>query len=712
MTADDWITLDQRRDQSCSEPGRELSYDIQNSQLVDEYAAYRWQISETIFSAALSTSFLSDSQVDRLGGAAGLGPTVALQAIQVYGDSEGGFLVDVYAWDDVSHGGPHSWVAGDRRPGFWYKSWTRPVSTPCTAPGAQIADLAGSIDFVDGHLHNDNCSWTITCPLTGGSPVLLFTAFDIEENRDYVRVFSGADANGGSSAQLAELTGAGSPGPYIASSHSMHVQFNADGSIDSGGFRAHYHCHGALQGLLSSDAYTLPGHTGHVQTGQFEAAPDYPNRKESNVPGVGSWGGTCTCPNGQVYQVGDNKDSCSSLACVNGVSGDCNQTNPGGDGVRVTCDFEAMENITTTAIELSGIFQADRTGPHVFEITSELESGLWIAQHEKGALDAGPVAVNSNAVSVGSHGEASRTYSNSFCDTGLGRCTPYQWTTLSTLDSPGCWASCSQFGDFCVNLDTQPWLQIDLGAVKSVAGVITQAGCEANNGEFTAAYVGQFTVSYALDFAAPTVLCREFTEQQQCSQDHCAWEADEYESGTMPAPMTLGLEVVAYSRAGWNITVGDSTGTIWKHIPATNEIQMSAGHWHGEPPVECLDGQCPAGTEYTLRRPARCDEKPCVDITVAESCLDTGRCAWQTRCEDNFVAVPGTFTGELGDNYTYAIFPEAITARFVRINMLQWGGNSLAVIRADVVLKDWGDGAYFGTAAGPQARIEERTTEF
>jgi len=40
---------------------------------------------------------------------------------------------------------------------------------------------------------------------------------------------------------------------------------------------------------------------------------------------VGVWGGTCTCPNGGVYLVGDNQDSCGSLACIGGTKGTCNR---------------------------------------------------------------------------------------------------------------------------------------------------------------------------------------------------------------------------------------------------------------------------------------------------------------------------------------------------------------------------------------------------
>ena len=60
------------------------------------------------------------------------------------------------------------------------------------------------------------------------------------------------------------------------------------------------------------------------------------NVVEYNVPGIGGWGGTCTCADGQVYQVGDT-GGCAAIACINGLSGPCSNNNPGGAGVRVTC---------------------------------------------------------------------------------------------------------------------------------------------------------------------------------------------------------------------------------------------------------------------------------------------------------------------------------------------------------------------------------------
>ena len=53
--------------------------------------------------------------------------------------------------------------------------------------------------------------------------------------------------------------------------------------------------------------------------------------------GVGGWGGACTCPNGETYQVGDNNDRCDSLACVGGTSGTCNSKGGPWSNRKVIC---------------------------------------------------------------------------------------------------------------------------------------------------------------------------------------------------------------------------------------------------------------------------------------------------------------------------------------------------------------------------------------
>eukprot|EP01043_Picozoa_sp_COSAG02_P024811 COSAG02_NODE_1371_length_13018_cov_6.783265_2_plen_789_part_00 len=130
---------------------------------------------------------------------------------------------------------------------------TGSTQEPCSAAGAALTAVSGSLDFFDGHADGDVCSWMITCPATGGTPVLVFTDFDTEANYDWVDVYSGSDASGGLSTRLAHLSGAGlssigSPGPYSAWTHTMYVRFSADQSIGGQGFVAQYNCHGGEAG--------------------------------------------------------------------------------------------------------------------------------------------------------------------------------------------------------------------------------------------------------------------------------------------------------------------------------------------------------------------------------------------------------------------------------------------------------------------------------
>ena len=61
------------------------------------------------------------------------------------------------------------------------------------------------------------------------------------------------------------------------------------------------------------------------------------NLLEHNIQDVGGWSGTCTCPNGQQYKVGDNHNGCRSLACIGGVSSGCSKHDRSGLRKRVTC---------------------------------------------------------------------------------------------------------------------------------------------------------------------------------------------------------------------------------------------------------------------------------------------------------------------------------------------------------------------------------------
>ena len=136
---------------------------------------------------------------------------------------------DSYSWTPTS---PQAAV-GSRR-ALQGDGYAGASSEPCSPAGARLDDKSGSLDFFDGHADGDVCSWTITCPPSGGTPVLVFSEFDTERGYDFVDVFSGADASGGASTRLAHLSGAGlgaidSPGPYSARTHTMTVRFTADG---------------------------------------------------------------------------------------------------------------------------------------------------------------------------------------------------------------------------------------------------------------------------------------------------------------------------------------------------------------------------------------------------------------------------------------------------------------------------------------------------
>merc|ERR1719499_1451179 len=95
------------------------------------------------------------------------------------------------------------------------------------------------------------------------------------------------------------------------------------------------------------------------------------NIVEDNARRVGTWGGSCTCPDGSVYQVGDNHDACGSLACIGGVSGSCNRRSGIWSRRKVTCATDVVSvDLDDPAIEMpvkegewhSANFVAEGTG--------------------------------------------------------------------------------------------------------------------------------------------------------------------------------------------------------------------------------------------------------------------------------------------------------------------------------------------------------------
>ena len=62
------------------------------------------------------------------------------------------------------------------------------------------------------------------------------------------------------------------------------------------------------------------------------------NIVQNYVDSAGAWGGTCLCPDGNSYQVGDDGDSCGSLACVNGAMLNCNRMDGEWSNRKVICE--------------------------------------------------------------------------------------------------------------------------------------------------------------------------------------------------------------------------------------------------------------------------------------------------------------------------------------------------------------------------------------
>ena len=67
-----------------------------------------------------------------------------------------------------------------------------------------------------------------------------------------------------------------------------------------------------------------------------------------NAAGVGTFGGSCTCPSGAVYQVGAIGTDCSTLACAGGTAGVCSKAAGVWSGRSVTCGGAGAALVRTT----------------------------------------------------------------------------------------------------------------------------------------------------------------------------------------------------------------------------------------------------------------------------------------------------------------------------------------------------------------------------
>ena len=84
---------------------------------------------------------------------------------------------------------------------------------------------------------NANCSWHLAGTSEPNRQVqLFFSSFDLEQGRDWVRVYDGASAG----EPLHSLTGTSLPGAVLSTAGSLLVTFSSDGVVGGEGFEASY----------------------------------------------------------------------------------------------------------------------------------------------------------------------------------------------------------------------------------------------------------------------------------------------------------------------------------------------------------------------------------------------------------------------------------------------------------------------------------------
>jgi cubilin len=106
-----------------------------------------------------------------------------------------------------------------------------PVAT-CASSGTIYTTLSGPVLDGEGYYSNNAvCSWLIS---TGTRITLTFSQFSTEAGYDHVHVYDGSS----SGYLLRVLDGNAIPGPIVATSGSMFIEFSSDFSVTSEGFSA------------------------------------------------------------------------------------------------------------------------------------------------------------------------------------------------------------------------------------------------------------------------------------------------------------------------------------------------------------------------------------------------------------------------------------------------------------------------------------------
>ncbi len=189
--------------------------------------------------------------------------------------------------------------------------------------------------YDDGH----DCNWLLMCD-DGLAPSVTFSAFQLEANWDFVRMYEGFDT---SSAPVATCTGASCDGASSSTS-SMLVRMTSDGSVTQDGFVASYTC-----GIPGAPPMTACG-----------AANNGAAANEA-LPGNGGAGQTVAC--GEVFGLTSEPDHMTNCVWVmeqTGTVSFASFTSEGNwDFLNVWSDASAVVNIWGPAGSNGGV---DNTG--------------------------------------------------------------------------------------------------------------------------------------------------------------------------------------------------------------------------------------------------------------------------------------------------------------------------------------------------------------
>jgi len=129
-------------------------------------------------------------------------------------------------WNDATCDGNRAAICGFN--GDWI---------PNACNGGATLWGGGTFQKNAGYDNGHDCTWLLMCE-DGLAPTVTFSAFQLEANWDFVRMYDGVDT---SSASVATCTGGSCDGAQSSTS-SMVVQMTSDGSVTQDGFIASFTC--------------------------------------------------------------------------------------------------------------------------------------------------------------------------------------------------------------------------------------------------------------------------------------------------------------------------------------------------------------------------------------------------------------------------------------------------------------------------------------